>query len=103
MMTPHELLELLKAKCAESSQASVARQLGYKPSTICQILNGSYPGSPENVLAKVEEIFGGTMVNCPVVGEITLRKCREHQDRPFAATNPLRVRLYRACRECGER
>lgn len=100
-MTQPERLELLKKKCAETSQAAVAHKLGCSPSTVNQIIKGNYTGDTGKYLTKVEEIYGQTTVNCPVLGEITLGKCAEHRRRPFAATNPLRVQLYRACQECG--
>jgi transcriptional regulator with XRE-family HTH domain len=101
-MTQLEQMDLLKAKCTETSQAAVARRLGMSASTINQVLKGTYPGNPtEKILLQVEEIFGQTTIDCPVVGEITLGKCAEHRRRPFAATNPMRVQLYRACQTCG--
>ena len=101
-MTQSDRLELLRTKCAETSQAAVARALGYKPSTICQVLNGTYQGSADKVLTRVEEVYGGTTVNCPVVmGDITLGKCAEHRKRPFASTNPLRLLFHRTCPKCG--
>lgn len=37
-------------------------------------------------------------VACPVAGELRMHHCLQNQRMPFAATNPQRVRLYRACR-----
>jgi hypothetical protein len=100
-MTQPDRLELLRQKCQETSQAEVARRLEYSPSAINQALKGSYQGDLTNLLTKVEEVFGQSTVNCPVVGEITLGKCAEHRKRPFAATNPIRVELFRRCQNCG--
>jgi len=100
-MTQPDRLELLRAKCQEMSQAEVARRLDYSPSAINQVLKGSYQGDLTNLLTRVEEIFGQSTVVCPVVGEITLGKCAEHRKRPFAATNPTRVELFRRCHKCG--
>lgn len=100
-MTPPDRMDLLRLKCVDTSQAAVARALGYSPSTINQVLKGTYPDS-SIVLTRVEEIFGGTTVECPVVmGPITLGKCAEHRKRPFAATNPLRLLFHRTCPKCG--
>jgi len=94
-------MQLLRDRCAELGQAEVARRLDYSASAINQALKGGYQGSLDNLLTKVEEIFGSTTVMCPVLGEISLRKCSENRKRPFAATNPLRVQLYRTCKKCG--
>jgi hypothetical protein len=50
----------------------------------------------------IEGVYKGVMVDCPIIGEIPKQRCMEHQSRPFAATNPLRVQLYRACKTCPE-
>jgi transcriptional regulator with XRE-family HTH domain len=100
-MTQPDRMDLLRAKCAELSQAEVARRLEYSASTVNQALKGSYQGDLSNLLTKVEEIFGQSTVNCPILGEIILGKCAEHRRRPFAATNPQRVALFQLCAKCG--
>lgn len=100
-MTTSDQLLLLRDKVAELGQAEVARRIEYASSTISQILGGSYAGNPDNVLAKVEEVFGTSTVNCPYFGyPIPLSACAKHRTRPFAATNPQRVQLFRACHSC---
>jgi len=100
-MTTTDRMQLLREKCAELGQAEVARRLDYSPSTVNQALRGKYQGELDNLLTKVEEVYGCTMVKCPILGEISLGKCSENRKRPFAATNPLRVQLYRQCKKCG--
>lgn len=102
-MTRDEQLELLKNKVAATSQADVARALGYSASAISQVLMGKYQGDDATILQKAEETYGSSTVICPVKGEIPLAKCAEHKARPFAATNPERVRMYKACRNCERR
>lgn len=102
-MTTTDKLDLLRQKVAETSQAQVARQLGYAPTTISQVLSGSYAGNLDHVLLRVEEVYGNTTVSCPGLGEeIALGRCAEWRKKAkdFAATNPQRVRMYRACRQC---
>lgn len=101
-MTQPDLLQLLRDKCAQLSQAEVARRLGYSPTAISQVLSGTYGGESSTILARVNEVFGSTVVSCPILGEISLGKCAEIRRRPFAATNPTRVALYRACRTCSQ-
>ena len=102
-MTRSDLMRLLAQHVHEKGQAQVARELGYSSSTISQVMNGKYPGNLDNLLERVKEVYGAETVHCPILGEIPLAKCAEHRRRPFAATNPMRVQLYRACRECERR
>lgn len=102
-MTAPDAMKLLREKCAEHGQASVARELGYNPSAINMVLKGSYPGSSDNILARVIEVYGGLSVVCPVLGEIPLSRCAEEKKRPFAATNQQRIELFRACKNCERR
>jgi cyanate lyase len=99
-MTQPDQMDLLRRKVAELGQADVARRIDRSDSCISQIMSGKYQGNPDAVLALVEEQFGGSTVRCPVLGEIPLKRCAEIRKRPFAATNPTRVQLWRACKEC---
>ena len=100
-MTRIDRLSLLRAKCAElkGGQAEVARRLGCSSSAINMVLKEKYP-NPDAILQKVEEQFGQSSVNCPVMGDIPLKKCAENRNRPLIATNPLQVKIWRACKEC---
>lgn len=107
-MTRPDLLDLLAKKIDEfndergqGGQARVARDLGYSAGAISQVLSGKYQGDISNILARVEEIYGGLSVDCPGLGyEIPLAKCGEWRRKPFASTNPQRVAMYRACKDC---
>jgi hypothetical protein len=107
-VTQPDLLDLLRQRVEQYNQqlggkggnARAAADLGYSDSALSQALSGKYKGNLDNLLARVEEIYGAGTVECPVLGQIALGKCAEHQRRPFAATNPVRVRLYRACQGC---
>lgn len=78
----------------------VASRTGYSKSAICHVQKGTYKGKAEKVLEKVRNIFSMEAVCCPILGEIPLSRCVEEKNRPFAATNPLRVRLARTCKNC---
>lgn len=95
---PEAWLETLAAACGRTSQSRVARELGVSASLVNQVLKGSYRGDMGRIKALVEGAYMGAVVHCPVLGEIPLNRCLEHQGTPFAATNPTRVRLWRACR-----
>lgn len=100
-MTTTELLPLFRAKVDELGQANVARRIGKSTSTVCQLYHGTYPSDPAAVLRRFEEEFCGTTVDCPVMGEITLKRCSEERATPFSASSPRRVRMSQACKECG--
>lgn len=101
-MTAEDRMQLLRRVCAESSQAAVARRIGYSSAAICQILNGTYGAkNTDKILTKVEEIYGTTTVGCPGLGEsIPLAKCAAYRKRPWASINHEWIRMYNACRAC---
>lgn len=99
-MTQPDQMTLLQQKVGELGQAEVARQMGYSASAINQAIHGKYNGDIATILAKVELVFGQSTVDCPELGDVPLRVCHFNKTRPFAATNPQRVRLYRACKQC---
>lgn len=88
----------LAAACERLGQKEVAKRIGYSPSVISQVLNNKYPGDLDRVQAQIEGVLMKRVVDCPVLGEITLDVCRGHQKRKFSTTNPMRVQMYRACR-----
>lgn len=100
-MTESSLLSLLKdAVNSQGSQAKVGKMLGYSSATISQVLSGSYQGTLDSFLARVEEVFGTREISCPILGAIPLSRCVKERRREFSTANPQRVQLYRACRSC---
>lgn len=96
-------IEVLRRECERSSQAKVANRLrqsdGFpSPTIINQVLHNKYPGRKDRLKDIVEGVFLHTTVHCPVLDEITADVCADHQSRPFANTNPTRVKLFQACR-----
>ncbi len=96
---PAWVLALARA-CDEpgTTQQMVAGRLRRSKAAISRILNNSY-GDTAAMERIVREVLMPGVVACPVLGEITFSRCHEEQGRSFAATNALRVKLYRACRE----
>lgn len=90
---------VLAEECRGSSHARVGAKIGYSPAVVSQVLSGSYKGDLKAVQKAVEGAFMGATVDCPVMGKIAGNKCLANQRLPFAATNPQRVRLWRACRD----
>lgn len=99
MSEQQDWLTVLRQQCEKSSQARVAKRLQLSTATISQVLNGTYGGGLDRIQARVEGVFMGVCVECPVLGEIPRDQCVREQGKPFAATNPVRVALYRACRD----
>lgn len=98
-MSGADWMDALRAACSESSRRSVGERLGLSPATLSLVLNGRYPAALTKVEAKVRaELMGN--VTCPVLGKLPRQRCRELQSRPFAATNPQRVKLHVACTTC---
>lgn len=98
---PPDWIVVLAEQCdLAQSQASVGRAIGYSASVVNQVLGNRYAGKIETVEAKVRGVYMAATVECPVLGEISTAACLDHQARELAATNPQRVRLYRACRTC---
>ncbi|OIO54622.1 MAG: hypothetical protein AUJ55_11690 [Proteobacteria bacterium CG1_02_64_396] len=98
-MSDCDWIDVLTAECDRSSQTKVAARLGVSPAVVNQCLKGSYKGDMPRIEQLVRGTYMGSTVNCPVagVGAITIRECLDHQRRPFAATNPKRVRVWKGC------
>jgi hypothetical protein len=93
--------ELLAQMVDRLGLQEVARQTGYSKGAICHALRGTYKGRTDKILQAVENAYSHEPVECPVLGEIPLSRCVAERGRPFAAVNPTRVALFRACRQCG--
>jgi DNA-binding transcriptional regulator YdaS (Cro superfamily) len=107
MTTEPNWITVLRESCEGSSQAAVARRIGYSPTVVNQVLKGRYGGPHggdlDAVRKAVEGALMGLSVDCPVIGELPRDRCLAYQRRGFAATNPLRVALTRACPQCPNR
>ncbi len=99
-MNSDQWLTILARECARTSQARVARELGVSAAMVNQVLKGRYSGNIATIKTRVAGALMGATVNCPVLGEISVNACLDHQTRPFAPTNAQRVRLYKACLVC---
>jgi hypothetical protein len=88
----------LAAECDRTSQGRAARRLGISAAVVNQLLRGRYEGN----VARMEERVRGELMRatctCPVLGEISTRRCQDEQAAPFSVSSRLRVAIYRACR-----
>lgn len=93
-------MQVLRDECARASQRAVADRIGVSQSTINQVLRGTYKGR----LFRIEERVRGELMHktleCPVLGEISRRRCQDEQQRGFSASSPQRVQLYTTCPHC---
>lgn len=94
---------VLRRRCEGSTRAAIAAELGASPPIISSVLNSNYPHDTSRLEGKVRGLYMAATVDCPILAEISRKLCIEHQGRRFAATNPTRVALYRACRRCDHR
>lgn len=101
---PEWVLVLAEACDARlSSQSAVAKRLGVSGAMINQALRNTYAGRLDRLEQRVRGELMRETIACPVLGEITRRKCVDQQSRAYAATNQLRVELRRACPRCPNR
>ena len=91
---------ILAEECDRSSQKSVASFFGF----FCAVVNQVLSGRNSSDMGAVEQAVKGALMHatvaCPVAGELEMHICLEYQRLPFAATNPQRVALFKACRGC---
>lgn len=92
---PDWIVALAEA-CDATTGRAVAAQLGVSPAAVSRVLGGTY-GDATAMERRVRDCIMTAVIMCPVLGEIPRERCLEEQRRPFAATNTMRVRLYRAC------
>ena len=92
-------IEELARQCEATSQKKVAKALGVSAAMVNQTLKGTYPGDLKALESRVRGAYLAGVVECPVLGELSSKDCQDWQRKPFAATNPLRVQMYRACRD----
>ena len=93
------MLVLAQETDRRGSAREVAEIIGYSPSIISAVINGSYNGTYRHIEQAVRETLMRLSVECPVLGNISGEKCSGHQRvKTVTATNPQTVRLFRACR-----
>jgi hypothetical protein len=91
-------LDVLRAEVERTSLGRTAAIVGCSKTTLSYVLSGTYDASTERIEARVRGALMNKKVECPVLAEISTNQCLDEQARPFAATNPTRIAVYRACR-----
>lgn len=105
---PPDWVIALAEEATRSGAAETAKRLQYSASVVSQVLGRKYGpygkgGDIDKFEAVVRGALMGSMVDCPVLGEIRRDQCRHEQGRPFSASNSTRAHLRRACRTCPNR
>ena len=95
-------LIVLARTCEATSQSATARNLGYTPAVISQVLNNRYGGNLDNVQTRVTGKLMGATLECPALGNLPLHECQawRKKSRNFSGANHQRVMMYRACNRC---
>lgn len=91
-------VRVLAEECDKTSQRIVAQKLKNSTTVVSRVLGNTYPGSHENIAAKVRGVFLAEEVECPVMGKLPRQRCIAEQAKPLSFQNPLRKRVYDACR-----
>lgn len=92
-------VKCLAKACGIRSLRQVALDLGVSAALVSLALNNKHR-CDKLIKAKVEAYLMQTTLLCPILGTINQIRCREEQNKPFNAANPIKVRLYRECNNC---
>lgn len=101
--------QLLARQVASKSVGVVARELGVSATTVSLVLSDKYGASTDNIERKVRAIYGEDgLVECHELGKkISPAKCVETWELAkrigIQASNPAKIRLYKACLKCPVR
>lgn len=91
----------LATACDDHTQTRVAKQLGYSPSVVSQVLSNKYAGDMTRVREAVGAHILKERIPCPAEGTMPRRRCLELQERagpPYASG--WHARIWRHCQTC---
>ncbi len=90
----------------KKGRKAVAEEIGYSPSSVSVFLSGKWKGDPVKIVAAILSVYGGgSLVNCPVLGEIPLVECRKNQKdarlyKNMPCGDPITARVFAHCPNC---
>lgn len=84
-------------ECERTSLRKTAALLGLSPAMVSLAINNKRENL-EFIKHKAEQKLMATIAACPVLGVIGINECLQEQAQPFSEANPVRIQLYRACR-----
>jgi len=97
--TAPDWILVLAEECDKASQAKVARALKVSSTVVSRVLGNAYPGDMVKIEGLVSGHYMAAMVSCPVLEEIPRQRCISEQAKPLTFQNPLRKRVFDACRD----
>lgn len=93
-------VEALAEECDRTSVRKTGASIGLSPATVSLLVNNKYAPRP---LAGVEKTIRSRLhlnsIHCPVLGRICFQRCRSEQAAPLNVHDPVRLRVYKACRK----
>lgn len=96
---PPEFIRVLASIVASAgSNQAAANQIGISRSAVSTLLANKYPANTAEKERQILAFNHGKQ--CPVLGQISSSECQTNRQLPFLGTNPQRIALYRACRQC---
>ena len=98
-----EWVQVLRGAVEERGKEAVAGALGCSRATVHQLMTGRYTSPIDKWRTKVMAELARDRVQCPILGPIDMVECRKHRTRDFAATSPVRVKLFKTCPRSEER
>lgn len=90
-------IKTLAEACDETSLRKVAERLKVSPAILSLAINARRE-KLDFVKTRVEAVLMISIVACPVLGVMGKNECLQEQAKPYNAANPLRIRLFRTCR-----
>lgn len=92
-------IDLLEQAVDRHGMKTVAKILGYSPTSLSLIRNGKYPGGTQRIEQAVLTHF--SRVQCPHLGfELGPDTCRANRDGPCPNSSPKAFAQWAACRKC---
>ena len=93
-------LELLRAAVALSTQREVAHELGFSPTTVNQVLKGTYTASPARLAARVLARYNHPLHCHHLQREIAGSECVSFRTRPIPTSSHHALDHWAACQAC---
>ena len=90
-------IKALAEACDESGLRRTAAKLTASPAIVSLAIHNKRE-KLDFIKPKVETYLMMTLVGCPILGIIGREKCLREQARPFSTVNPMKVQLFKACR-----
>ncbi len=94
-------LTVLREQKMTKSLKQIANDIGYSTGAISAVLSLKYKGDLGKFEQAVKGAYMGETVSCPVLGELERNKCLQYQRQGYSNSNPLRIKLFRACPRCN--